>query len=391
MLKLVAEASMLGAERFVLDDGWMQDRTNDRRGLGNWWPCSARYPNGLEPIVNAVYESGMDFGLWIEPEMVNENSDIYREHPEWILRDGSREQPLGRGQYALRIFRDDVFEYLLDTINGLVSRYRLAYLKWDMNRDLVHCVADGRPAFHRMTDAFYRLVHAVQQATPSLEIELCASGGARGDIGAAMMADRIWTSDTHDPHDRQSIQQCFSLFIPPEKMGCHIGSARSSITGREYPMLYRGFTAMQGHLGIELDPFKLDPEDRGALQQVVALYKEHRSWLPQAQTWYLDCPDPAQIARMQVRDDGNAALLFSAQLQTPVDAIPGALRLAGLGEKKQYSLTLINAGDFAFQKSPSSFQQGHPIVANGAALMSAGLQLPIQQADTCVLVELSTI
>lgn len=391
MLALVREAAALGAERFILDDGWMKDRTNDQRGLGNWTPCVSRYPNGLEPIVKAVHAESMQFGLWIEPEMVNADSDLFRDHPDWILRDGDRPQPIGRNQYALNLCRADVFEFLLKTICGLIERYELDYLKWDMNRDLVHAVADEKPANHRMTEAFYRLVKACREFAPKIEIEICASGGARADLGSALLADRIWTSDTHDPHERQKIHRSFSLFLPAEIMGSHIGSGTSAISGRRHSMAFRGAMAMQGHLGLELDPAKLDDDERRDLAQILTLYKQHRPWLQQSRVWYVDCLDPNMVVRLQVSQDQRQALLFVAQLQSPVDAIPAGLVLPGLAVERQYAVILTNSEQFTFMKSSSQFHKGKTMAVAGSLLMTIGLQLPIQQADTCAVIEIVEI
>jgi len=388
MLTLVDEAAELGAERFILDDGWMQDRTSDQRGLGNWTPCVNRYPNGLEPIISAVRAKKMQFGLWIEPEMVNEDSHIFREHPDWILRDGDRPQPIGRNQYALNLCREDVFNFLLKTITGLIERYQLDYLKWDMNRDLVHAVDNGIPANHRMTEAFYKLLNACRENAPQLEIEICASGGARADFGSALLADRIWTSDTHDPHERQTIHRCFSLFIPPEMMGSHIGSARSTISGRSHTMDFRSVTAMQGHLGLEVDPSELDEQERRALARVLIWYKTHRLWLHKSTTWYVDQLDPSTVVRLQVSEDKSHALLFVAQLQSPADTVPAPLVLPGLLEDSRYTVSLKNPEQFSFMKSGSPFHKGQSMTVTGALLMTMGLQMPIQQADTAAVVEI---
>ena len=386
ILELVSEAAALGAERFVLDDGWMQDRTSDSRGLGNWRACSQRYPNGLEPVIMAVESAGMEFGLWIEPEMVNEDSDLFRSHPDWILRDGSRVQPVGRNQYALALYREDVFDHVLNSVLRLVERYRPAYLKWDMNRDLVHCVDSRRPAYHRMTAAFYRLVEKLREKAPGLELEICASGGGRADLGAALAADRIWVSDTHDPHDRQIIHKNISLFLPPEKMGCHIGQGRSAVSGRQHSLRFRGLTALQGHLGLELDPGSLSGEDRTQLRQIIDLFKKHRSWIFSGQTCYLDHPDPGLIAQTRVSQNRRQAFLFGAQIETPTDAVPAVLRLDGLDPNQAYDITLLNPDDFLFMKASSPFHRGSTIRGQGETLMSAGLQLPYLQAESCALV-----
>ena len=387
-LALVGEAAAMGAERFVLDDGWFTGRTSDRAGLGDWEVCRERYPNGLEPVVKAVRAAGMRFGLWIEPEMVNEDSNLFREHPDWALGVAGRQQPLGRGQYALNLCREDVFEHLREVIVGLVMRYDIDYLKWDMNRDLCHVVHEGRPASHRMTEATYRLFDAVRAACPGLEIESCSSGGARADYGILRRADRIWASDNHDPRDRQLIQQGFNLFLPPEVVGSHIGSERSEVTGRSQSMAYRAGTALFGHFGIEAASSELGDDPHGLLRWTLDTYRRQRDWMHRGRTLYLDAFDPEIVARLCLAADGARGLLSVARLDAGRFAVLSPLRVAGLDARATYEVRLLHPDTHTFMKTGTPFHRGEPLTVSGELLTRVGLQLPVMQPQSIVLVEL---
>ncbi len=299
-----------------------------------------------------------------------------------------RRQPLGRGQYALNLCREDVFEYLRGEIVGLVQRYEIDYLKWDMNRDLCHVVHDRKPAAHRMTLATYRLFDAVREACPELEIESCSSGGARADFGIMTRADRIWASDNHDPQDRQLIQQGFNLFLPPEVVGSHIGSERSEVTGRSQPMAYRAGTALFGHLGIEAAPRELGEDPHGLLAWTLDTYRQHRHWMHDGRTLYLDTVDPEIVARLCLSADGSRGLLSVARLEGGRSAVPAPLRIASLDPSSEYVVRLLHPETHTFMKSRSSFQRGEPLNVSGELLVHVGVQLPVLRPQSLALVEL---
>ena len=188
LTRLVEAAAEVGVERFVLDDGWFTGRTDDRRALGDWFVDSQKWPAGLSPLINVVHDAGLEFGLWVEPEMVSLDSDLARDHPDWVV--GPIDALTWRFQRVLDLGNPAAFDYLFSRIDALLAEYPIAYLKWDHNRDLL-----GGSA-HRQTAALYRLIDALRAAHPDVEIESCASGGARIDLGILERVDRVWTSDT---------------------------------------------------------------------------------------------------------------------------------------------------------------------------------------------------
>ncbi|HEY1709954.1 MAG TPA: alpha-galactosidase [Rhizomicrobium sp.] len=372
--QLVDLAADAGVERFVLDDGWFKGRPNDKSGLGDWQVDPAKYPNGLKPLIDQVHARGMRFGLWVEPEMANADSDLLRAHPDWTLHVEGRSQPLGRGQYVLDLTREEVWDNIFGQIDMLLRENAIAYLKWDMNRDLTHAASLGRPAGDAQTRSVYRLIDALRAAHPHVEIESCSSGGGRADFGILARTDRIWTSDCNDPIDRQHIQRAFSYFLPPEIMGSHVGARRSHTTGRVTGIAMRAFTAFFGHMGIEADLSQMDDGERQRLADIIALHKQCRGIIHAGRVTRLVHDDPACCAFM-VSDSGKA-LVSVAQLDTPRLMPHLPLRLAGLDAAARYKVQLLNPLPHVRMKSEPATLRGEAFVTSGAVLMHAGLTLP---------------
>jgi alpha-galactosidase len=271
---LATQAAALGVERFVLDDGWFPGRPDDRSGLGDWWPDPAKYPNGLGPLIAHVHSTGMSFGLWVEPEMVNPDSDLYRTHPDWALQTQGRPLRLGRHQLVLDITRPEVSNYLFDKLDALLSDNAISYLKWDMNRDLAQAEdAHGRMAYRRQVPALYALLERVHAAHPTVEIESCASGGGRMDLGILRHTQRFWTSDNNDALSRVAIQSGAARIFPLEVLGAHVGPAPAHSTGRSQGMDFRCAVALFGHMGVEADVRKLTEADQATLARWIGIYK----------------------------------------------------------------------------------------------------------------------
>ena len=245
----------------------------------------------------------MEFGIWVEPEMVNPDSDLYRAHPDWTLVDDRYPVVLGRNQLVLDLGRDEVCEYLFGHLDALLSDHDIAYVKWDMNRDLVAATSAGRAGVHRQTLGVYALFDRLRAAHPGVEFETCASGGGRVDFGIFERTDRAWTSDSIDALDRQQIQRGFSLLFPPELMGSHIGSPVAHTTGRSHGLGFRAIAAMFGSLGIEWNLLKASDPDRADLAEIIALHKRLRPLLHHGDVVRVDHPDPTVMVHGVVAAD----------------------------------------------------------------------------------------
>lgn len=276
LCELATRGAALGVERFVLDDGWFPGRPNDRSGLGDWWPDPQKYPQGLKPLIDHVLALGLEFGLWVEPEMVNPDSTLFREHPDWALQSSGRTLQTGRYQLVLNIARPEVSDYLFDKISTLLTENAISYLKWDMNRDLAQAEdAQGSMAYGVQVRALYALLARIRQAHPGVEIESCASGGGRMDLGILQHTSRFWTSDNNDAVSRVTIQSGAMRLFPLEVLGAHVGPAPAHCTGRAQSMDFRCAVAMFGHMGVEADVRKLSDADNKKLTRWIAL---HKSW-----------------------------------------------------------------------------------------------------------------
>jgi alpha-galactosidase len=375
---LAERAAEVGVERYVLDDGWFRGRRDDTAGLGDWFVDEKRWPHGLHPLVDHVKAAGLEFGLWVEPEMVNADSDLFREHPDWALRVDGELPTAWRNQYALDLQNPDVFGYLLERLTSLVAEYEVGYLKWDHNRDVFGVSHGGRPAMHGQTLALYRLLDAVKADHPALEIESCSSGGARIDLGILARTDRVWTSDTIDALERVSIQRWTSLLLPPELMGAHIGGPSSHTTGRRHDLSFRFAVALLGHLGIEWDLTTVSPEELAAVASCVAFSKR---WRPLIHTGYVvnaDVPFPSATLTGVVSKDATEGLFVYAQLVGAEQESPTRVLLPGLRSDLTYRLevhTPAGDGPPRARVLPDWIEATSPALS-GAVLTSVGLPLP---------------
>jgi alpha-galactosidase len=393
--ELATRAAALGVERFVLDDGWFGARRHDMAGLGDWVVSDAVYPDGLKPLVDHVTGLGLEFGLWFEPEMVNPDSDLYRGHPDWVLQIEGVEQVPFRTQYVLDISRVEVADYLFERIDAILSDHEISYIKWDMNRDLSHPGGgDGQAKAVAQVHALYALLDRIRAAHPHVEIESCASGGARADMGVLAHSDRVWTSDSNDAVDRQHIQRGASLFLPPEILGCHVGPAHCHVTGRRLSMAMRAATALTGHMGLELNLLTERQTDLDQLKRAIALHKRHRDLLHDGDLYRLDT-EPQHLAFGVVARDKSDALFSFAYMTGDPNVLPGLLRFAGLDNERKYHLRLVWPEHWQAVKAPSLIEQldlaGAGADFTGAALMQAGMQLPHAQPETCLLFYLAAV
>jgi len=392
LLQLVTAAAEVGVERFILDDGWFGKRDDDHAGLGDWFVDQSKHPGGLGYLIDAVKAEGMEFGLWFEPEMVNPDSDLFRAHPDWILEVAGYQQQMGRFQYVLNLSKPEVFAYLFERLDWFLSHYDICYIKWDMNRDLVQPSSDGIASVHNQTQALYRLLADLRAAHPQVEIETCSSGGGRIDFEVLRHTQRIWVSDCIDARERQRIQYGYSLFLPPEIMGSHISDNPSHTTGRSHQLGYRLITAMFGHMGLEMNVSKFNESEKQEVASAVALYKKHRQLLHTGECYRLDCDDPALQGYGVVTVDKQQALFTATTLQLQNQMLLPSLRLAGLNPDLDYRLSFwIPKGALGPRNTEAPLVSDNGGIFSGQMLQQVGVQLPVMNPDSALLLILEAI
>jgi alpha-galactosidase len=338
LLDLAERAAALGVERYVLDDGWFGARRNDHTGLGDWQVSTDIWPNGLHPLVNTVTELGMEFGLWFEPEMINLDSEVARAHPEWVMAPPGRLPVESRHQQVINLGIPECYRYIRDAIFAILAEYKISYIKWDHNRDLIDAGTqpEGRPGVHEQTLAFYRLVDEIKAAHPGLEIESCSSGGARVDLGVLERTDRVWVSDCIDPLERQQMHRWTTQLVPPELMGSHIASRRSHTTGRVHDLDFRAATAIFGHLGIEWDIAQATDRELAELADWITFYKQHRTLLLGGDLIRIDFPDDTLAATGVIASDRTSAIYSYASVARSETVLLGRVPMPGLDPERRY-------------------------------------------------------
>nr|BFF21616.1 hypothetical protein GCM10025730_51370 [Promicromonospora thailandica] len=346
--EIVDRAARVGVERIVLDDGWFRGRRDDTAGLGDWQIEADVWPDGLEPFVARVREAGMQFGLWFEPEMVNLDSDLARLHPEWLLAPSAGVGASFRNQYVLDVARPDAYAYLVESISKLVERYAIDYIKWDHNRELHEAVvrggADGdRPGVRRQTLALYALLDELRERHPGLEIESCASGGGRVDLGILERTDRVWTSDCNDPVERQQIQRWSELLVPPELLGSHVGAARAHTTNRVTDLSFRLLTTAFAAPGIEWDLGACTDEELERLASWAAFVTSRRPLLHGGVRVHADLADDQALLHGTVSDDGAHALFAWVRLASSAGPQAARVPFPGLDRGRDYVVRVPDA------------------------------------------------
>ncbi|MFJ4223540.1 alpha-galactosidase [Microbacterium sp. NPDC089695] len=389
---LADAAAEVGVERFVLDDGWFLGRRDDTAGLGDWQVDTSVWPRGLHPLVDHVRGLGMEFGLWVEPEMVNPDSDVAREHPDWILRSRVDLPPVARQQQVLDLSHPEAYAYIVARLHALLDEYPIAYLKWDHNRDLVE--AGGGPGagshVHAHTLAVYRLIDELKAQHPGLEIESCASGGARVDLGILDRTDRIWTSDCIDPLERLDIQRYTGLLVPPELMGAHLTSDVVHSTGRTADLDLSAGIAMIGHFGIERDISAETPDDRERIRAWVAYAKRLRPLVATGRVVHVDGTDAGIDVRGVISPDADEAVFTITQTATTKAYPAGRVRFPGLTPDAVYRLNVAAPAGSRPDAAQSPLQWAeHGVALTGRQLAVVGVRPPVQHPGRLTVVELT--
>lgn len=343
---LAEKAASIGVERFVMDDGWFGARDSDHAGLGDWTPSKTKFPHGLKPLIDKVHSLGMDFGLWVEPEMVNPDSDLFRKHPDWVLQFQGRPQTLGRNQLVLNLARADVRQYVFNSLDRLLTQNDIAFLKWDYNRNWSE---PGWPAapidqqknvYVDFTRNFYSILADLRSRHPQLEIESCSGGGSRVDLGVLRYVDEVWPSDNTDAYDRLRIQNGFTYAYSPGMMMSWVTDSPTWMNSRTLSLTYRFLSSMQGALGIGANLSKWTPEEMATAKQMIARYKRIRSIVQRGDLYRLnDGTDSGERSVTEtVARDGSQAVVF-AFLHSSSEGYPyPRIHLRGLDPDALYEI-----------------------------------------------------
>ena len=369
MDQMMGDIAAMGGELFVMDDGWFGSRDTDLSGLGDWSVNLEKLPGGLEALVPRVQALGMKFGLWIEPEMVSENSRLYREHPDWALGVPGRPQARGRSQLVLDFSRREVRDSIYEAVRRVLDSADISYIKWDMNRSLSDVWSAALPAnrqgevYHRYVLGVYDILERLRQDYPNLLIESCSGGGGRFDAGMLYYTPQIWCSDNTDAIDRLRIQYGTSFCYPVSAIGAHVSASPNEQNGRVTSIETRGAAAMSGAFGYEMDLSRCTPEEREIIRRQTAFFKEHYDLIQRGDYYRLSDPfaDP-HTAWEQVSPDRREALVTLISGPTRAAAPFRRLRLKGLDPALRYT---VNG------------QGAYP----GDVLMEAGWPLPIPRGD----------
>ncbi|MBV8552179.1 MAG: alpha-galactosidase [Acidobacteriaceae bacterium] len=370
---LADKASKLGVEMFVVDDGWFGKRNNDHAGLGDWVVNPQKFPNGLNGLIQYVNGLGMDFGLWVEPEMVNPDSDLYRAHPDWVMNFPGRPRSELRNQLVLNFARDDVKDYIFQVLDKLATDYNIRYFKWDMNRTFAEpgwpeVAPDEQPELWvKYVRNLYDIMARLRAKHPKLEIESCSGGGGRVDLGILRYVDEFWTSDNTEAFDRLRIQEGFSQAYAPKLMSAWVTDV-PNMNGRSTPLEFRFLVAMQGALGIGANLNKWTEEDAQLATKMIALYKRIRETVQFGNLYRLLSPRTNDTtANEYVSQDGKEAVLFAFRHSQEYSTLPPVIYFEGLNAHAVYRLESID-GKILNKESEVS----------GAYLMQSGLQLALK-------------
>ncbi|EMD00134.1 glycoside hydrolase family 36 protein [Baudoinia panamericana UAMH 10762] len=372
--QLAQETADLGIRLFVNDDGWFGQtpyaRINDTAGLGDWTPNPDHFPNGLGPYVGDVdsltvenSSQKLEFGIWVEPEMVNPNSTLYNEHPDWALHAGSHPRTLTRNQLVLNLGLPEVQDYLITAISNVINSADIRYIKWDNNRGM-HELPNPAADYNYML-GMYRVMDNLTGSYPDILWEGCASGGGRFDPGILHYYPQSWTSDDTDAAERLTIQMGTSLAYPPSAMACHVSAVPNGITQRNTSIEYRAHVALMcGSFGFELNPVELTAEERAAIPGILADWERINPIVITGSFYRLALPDNSNWPAAQfVSANQTVAIVFAFQQRATVKPAPPPLKIAGLNATARYTSNLYNGS------------------LSGSTLMNAGINLAWETAD----------
>ena len=347
IVRIAETAAQAGIELFVLDDGWFGNRNDDHRGLGDWYVNLQKLPHGISGLSQRIHSLGMQFGLWIEPEMVNRDSNLYRTHPEWVMVDPDYVPCHGRNQYVLDFSRKEVVDYIFRCLDQVLDGADVNYIKWDMNRTMSevysrsHSSLQQGRVMHEYILGVYDLYERLIQKYPEILFESCASGGGRFDAGMLYYAPQAWTSDNSDAVERLKIQYGTSYVYPPSCMGAHVSAVPNHQVFRNTPLNTRANTAFYGAFGYELDLSKLTEDELEQVRQQVTFMKKYRSVFQYGTFYRLSSPfESNETVWMSVSQDQKTAIVGYYRVLNEVNVGYRRIRLKGLNPDEQYRISM---------------------------------------------------
>ncbi|MGC2829544.1 MAG: alpha-galactosidase [Candidatus Acidiferrum sp.] len=375
-MALAEKAASIGVDRFVMDDGWFGQRKDDHAGLGDWYVNKEKFPHGLKPLIDKVHSLGMDFGLWVEPEMVNPDSDLYRKHPDWVLNFPGRPRSESRNQLVLNLARPDVRDYVEGFLDKLLTENDIAFLKWDYNRNWAEPGWDQVPVDEQkrvyvdFIRNLYSILAELRKKHPKIEIESCSGGGGRVDLGILRYADEVWPSDNTDPFDRLSMQDGFTYAYTPQIMMAWVTDSPHWLNKRSTSLTYRMLSSMQGSLGIGANLNHWNAEDFATAKRLIAAYHAVQRTIVRGDLYRLISPrDGSEFSSTEtVSSDKNQAVVFAFANATQEGRGLPLLQLEGLDPTAEYKVSWIEG----------KAQPGTPASASGAWWMHHGLQLELR-------------
>ncbi|MDU1475584.1 MAG: alpha-galactosidase [Clostridium perfringens] len=368
--EIAEEASKLGMELFVLDDGWFGNRNDDKSSLGDWFVNEDKLKGGLSKLAKDINNMGLKFGLWFEPEMISPISKLYEKHPNWCIHIPGRTRSQARSQLILDLSRKEVCDYIIESISKILESSNISYVKWDMNRNMTEVGSLGlnserqRETAHRYILGLYRVMEEITSRFPNVLFESCSGGGGRFDPGMLYYMPQTWTSDDTDAIERLKIQFGTSMVYPPISMGCHVSAVPNHQANRITSLQTRGVSAMAGNFGYELDITKLSEEEKEEIKEQISLYKEIRETVQFGTLYRLKSPfNSNEVAWMMISEDKNEIIVSYVRQWALVNESFSNLKLTALDKDSEYEII------------------GEDIVLSGDELMYIGLNIPELQGD----------
>lgn len=383
LIAIAKEAKKLGIELFVMDDGWFGKREYDNSGLGDWVPNEKKLGCTLKELAERIVAEGILFGIWLEPEGISEDSDLYRSHPDWAVKIPGRKPCLSRGQLILDFSRKDVQDYIIAQISDLLDGIPVTYVKWDCNRAICdkfsRMLDSGRQGefSHRYVLGLYRVLETLTERFPKILFESCGGGGGRFDVGMLCYTPQIWASDTTDAIERLSIQYGASFGYPVSVTGTHVSMVPNHQTGRVTPLSTRGCMAMAGTFGYELDIDKLTPEEKAEIKEQTEIFKRHYDLIQHGDYYRISSPLEGTCTVWEIADpSGDEALVSAVYHHVQANPVPVRVKVQGLKDEADYQLFLNEnfAEKYPGKRLPYGFASGE--VISGASLRQFGFVVP---------------